>query len=252
MSKDIKNSNKIGSFSWGKERDGILTSGERFSFTVNVAMSQVSGFFSFGRAYNRIVDPDKLRLPDTRSVVSSLEWLTETSPAWLVNHCLRTWCWARIFSINEFLDVDEEALAVSCILHDIALLDSAGGSCPCCFAVKGARSVGEFLSGHEWDEKRILSVANSISMHMNPVVNVSEGLEAYLLNVGAALDVVGARSDEVDLKSKENVLRLYSRSGFKAGFKEAMYSQHKISGGSRVDVLWRLGFGRAIEKSLWE
>jgi len=78
VSKDIKNSNKIGSFSWGKERDGILTSGERFSFTVNVAMSQVSGFFSFGRAYNRIVDPDKLRLPDTRSVVSR-ETLKKTS-----------------------------------------------------------------------------------------------------------------------------------------------------------------------------
>jgi hypothetical protein len=246
---DIKGASKIGSFLWGQEREGILTSGEKLSFAVNVAMSQVNRFFNFKRTNRAFVDPDKLRLPDTKSVISSLEWLTETSPDWLVNHCLRTWCWARIFSINEFLDVDEEALAVSCILHDIALLDSANESCPCCFAVKGARSVGEFLSGHDWDEKRILSVANSISMHMNPAVHIFEGVEAYLLNAGAALDVIGVRSDEVDLTSKENVLKLYSRAGFKHNFKNAMYSQHKISHGSRVDVLWRLGFGCAIDKS---
>lgn len=252
MSMDIKGSNKFGSFFWGQERDGILTTGEKFSFAVNVATSQVNNIFNFGRANNRIVDPDKLRLPDTKSVVSSLEWLTETSPAWLVNHCLRTWCWARIFSIYEFLDVDEEALAVSCILHDIALLDGANESCPCCFAVKGARSVGAFLSSHDWDEKRVLSVANSISLHMNPTVNLSEGVVAYLLNAGAALDVIGVRSDDVDLTSKETVLKLYSRAGFKDNFKHAMYSQHMNCHGSRVDVLWRLGFGRAIDKSSWD
>jgi hypothetical protein len=152
------------------------------------------------------------------------------------------------------LKFDEEVLAVSCVLHDIALTQNAEGNfgeCTCCFAVAGGQKSFRYLLSLEWSEKKAALVQDAISLHMNINVGIDEGVEAHLLHEGAALDVVGARYREIDAPTRQAAVDRYSRKSFKFKLSEAMHEQAQISSSSRTAMLWTLGLKHAIERSPW-
>jgi hypothetical protein len=152
------------------------------------------------------------------------------------------------------LKPDTEVLAVSCLLHDIALVPygrpPAGLRCAC-FAIDGGQRSRRFLQEQGWAESRALVVEDAICLHMNPHVPLGAGIEAHLLQQAAALDVVGARMAAIDPASRQAVLDRYPRTGFAQQMSEAMRQQAERAPRTRTQLLWRMGFERAIRRAAW-
>lgn len=252
---------EFGSTSWGLARNGSMSTTERLRFTIEAILAQInvqgrSLLRSSVPAAERLarIDTSRIRLPDTSAVTQAAELARECVPDWVLRHSMRTWAWAVLFAQMDELKFDEEVLAVSCVLHDIALIPNAEGNdggCTCCFAVAGGQKSFRYLLSLEWSEKKAALVQDAISLHMNINVGIDAGVEAHLLHEGAALDVVGARYREIDSLTRQVVLDRYSREGFKLNFSEAMHQQAQLSSNSRTAMLWTLGLKNAIERSPW-
>jgi len=252
---------EFGSASWGLARNGSMSTTERLRFTIEaiVAQIKVQGRSLLGSsvaAEERLarLDTSCISLPDTSVVTQATELASECVPDWVFRHSMRTWAWAVLFAQMDELQFDEEVLAVSCVLHDIALTPNGEGNygeCACCFAVAGGKRSFQYLLSLEWSEKRAALVQDAISLHMNINVGIDAGVEAHLLHEGAALDVVGARYREIDASTRQAVLDRYSREDFKFKFSEAMREQAQLSSSSRTAMLWTLGLKHAIERSPW-
>lgn len=200
-----------------------------------------------------LVDIASLRIPDSPVCASAVELSVSVSEPWLANHCLRTYLWAAIVGAKERRAFDEELLFVASLLHDLGLTDAGSGfSIPAadCFAVEGAFAAAAFLERQGDDDAgRRGRVAEAISLHLNVRVAPDLGVEAYLLHEGAAMDVVGARIDEVDEGTRNQVLARHPRVEMKAGLIAAMKHQSQVRPRSRAALLCRHGFISMIRRS---
>jgi hypothetical protein len=121
-----------------------------------------------------------------------------------------------------------------------------------CFAVEGAFAAQKFLATHGLDERRQELVAEAISLHLNVKVPLAHGVEAHLLHEGAALDVIGARFDEIGATTRTEVLRAHPRLEMKNDLVAAMKGQSNMRPHSRVGFLCRHGFIAMIRSAPFE
>jgi hypothetical protein len=252
----------LGSATWGRANGGRLTMAEQSRFAMQTVVAhlrlqwQGRGAMSddMRQRWSRL-EPDRIELPDTPTVARALELLQQSVPVWLCRHSLRTWAWSTLLAQRDALKQDAEVLAVSCLLHDIALLPNGRppASLRCaCFAIDGGQRARLFLQEQGWADSRALAVENAICLHMNPRVPPGAGIEAHLLQQAAAMDVVGARVNGIDAASRHAVLVRYPRTDFAQRMSEAMRLQAKRAPDTRTRLLWRMGFERAIRRSIWQ
>jgi hypothetical protein len=251
----------LGSAAWGRANGGRLTLAEQCRHAMQTVVAQLRlqwhdrGAVSDGRGqrWSRL-EPDRIELPDTPTVARALELVRQSMPVWLCQHSLRIWSWAALLAQRDALKPDAEVLAVSCLLHDVALLPygrpPADLHCAC-FAVDGGQRSRLFLQAQAWAESRALVVEDAICLHMNPHVPLGAGIEAHLLQQAAALDVVGARMAAIDPATRQAVLARYPRTGFAQQMSEAMRQQAERAPRTRTRLLWRMGLERAIRRSAW-
>lgn len=251
----------LGSATWGRANGGRLTLAEQCRYAMQTVAAQLRlqwhdrGTVSdeMRQGWSRL-EPDRIELPDTPTVARALELVRQSVPVWLCLHSLRTWSWAALLAQRDALKPDTEVLAVSCLLHDMALVPygrpPAGLRCAC-FAIDGGQRSRRFLQEQGWAESRALVVEDAICLHMNPQVPLGAGIEAHLLQQAAALDVVGARMAAIDPASRQAVLVRYPRTGFAQQMSQAMRQQAERAAQTRTRLLWRMGFERAIRRSAW-
>ena len=119
----------LGSAAWGRAKGGRLTLAEQCRHAMQTVVAQLRlqwhdrGAVSDGRRqrWSRL-EPDRIELPDTPTVARALELVRQSMPVWLCQHSLRIWSWAALLAQRDALKPDAEVLAVSCLLHDVALL----------------------------------------------------------------------------------------------------------------------------------
>ena len=250
----------LGSAAWARSSGGRLTLTEQCRYAMQTVVAQLRlqwrdrGPLSddLRQRWSRLA-PDRIELPATPTVDRTLELVQHSAPNWLYRHSLRTWAWAALLAQRDALKPDTEALAVACLLHDIALLPC--GRPPAlrcaCFAIDGGLRARLFLEEQGWAESRALAVEDAICLHMNPDVPLSVGMEAHLLQQAAAMDVVGARMTAIDASTRQAVLARYPRTGFAQQMSDAMRQQAERAPHTRTRLLWRMGFERAIRRSPW-
>ena len=251
----------LGSATWGRANGGRLTLAEQCRYAMQTVAAQLRlQWHDRGTVSDEVrqrwsrLEPDRIELPDTPTVARALELVRQSVPVWLCRHSLRTWSWAALLAQRDALKPDTEVLAVSCLLHDIALVPygrpPTGLRCAC-FAIDGGQRSRRFLQEQGWAESRALVVEDAICLHMNPHVPLGAGIEAHLLQQAAALDVVGARMAAIDPASRQAVLARYPRTGFAQQMTEAMRQQAERAAQTRTRLLWRMGLERAIRRSAW-
>jgi hypothetical protein len=250
----------LGSATWGRANGGRLTLAEQCRYAMQTVVAQLRLQWQDRDAvsddsrqrWSRLA-PDRIELPDTPTVARALELVRQSAPIWLCRHSLRTWAWAALLAQRDTLNPDTEMLAVSCLLHDVALLPC--GRPPAlrcaCFAIGGGLRARRFLQEQGWAESRAFAVEDAICLHMNPDVPLGAGIEAHLLQQAAAMDVVGARMTAIDAASRQAVLDRHPRTGFAQQMSDAMRQQAERAPHTRTRLLWRLGFERAIRRSAW-
>jgi len=250
----------LGSATWGRANGGRLTLAEQCRYAMQTVVAQLRLQWQDRDAvsddsrqrWSRLA-PDRIEMPDTPTVARALELVQQSVPIWLCRHSLRTWAWAALLAQRDALKADTEVLAVSCLLHDVALLPC--GRPPAlrcaCFAIDGGLRARRFLQEQGWAESRAFAVEDAICLHMNPDVPLGAGIEAHLLQQAAAMDVVGARMTAIDAASRQAVLARHPRTGFAQQMSEAMRQQAERAPRTRTRLLWRMGFERAIRRSAW-
>jgi hypothetical protein len=253
---------RLGSAAWGRVSGGRMTAAEQCRFALQTAVTQLRlqwrGHVAMPddtrRRWDRL-DPERIELPDTPTVARALDMVQQSMPVWLFRHSQRTWAWAALLAQRDALKLDAEVLAVSCLLHDVALLPNGRprASLGCaCFAIDGGQRARLFLQEQGWAESRALAVEDAICLHMNPHVPQGAGIEAHVLQQAAAMDVVGARVNGIDAASRQAVLARYPRTVFAQQMSEALRLQAERAPETRTRLLWRMGFERAIRRSIWQ
>ncbi len=201
--------------------NGILSKSQVSTFKRMLIRAQLQENFNkvlkkLGIKIYRNFGIENIRIPDSKISKMAVERVKDESSEILFNHCFRSFFWSTGFSLSESLNVDEELLFVSSILHDIGLTENHNHVCSSqCFANYGAVNAEEFLRQNEFDNQRAKQVRNAIALHLNPLVDKSiHGNEAYCLSKGVIMDVIGANSFQVNKDFVQDVNRKYNRKNF--------------------------------------
>ena len=253
---------RVGTLAWAERTGGILSRRDRISLLGDAARLQMRILPAqmralVGRTNSRtfVVDPDRLRVPDTIIAREAEALCSEVSTPALLNHCLRSYAWGTILAERDGLEYDPDLLYVTCLLHDLGVTDRYRDTVTgqACFAATAATVARDWSQERGWRDPRCTALADAICQHINPQVRPEHGIEAHLMQAGAGFDVIGMRRWEVATPSVKTVLARHPRLGFKKSFGSAMCAQADQHHGSRMHFLFRyLWFGARINRAPYE
>jgi hypothetical protein len=170
---------------------------------------------------------------------------------WLLNHALRTYAWARLLAFKDGIAHEVDTVFAAALLHDVGLTEAAAVPADACFAVRGALSARQFLLRAGGTADQAYRVSCAIALHMDMTVSVEErGVDAHLLQAGAAFDVVGRRLREVAKPLRERVLQRHPRMNLKQELCNCMRHAAAAAPGTRLAYYTgRLGFLDLIQRA---
>ena len=127
------------------------------------------------------------------------------------NHVVRSWLWAEAFAVAEQRsDIDHELLYVSALLHDIGIVPEFD-NVQISYEEAGGHVAVALTTGAGWEAARSQRALEVIVRHNWPSVDPAMDAEGYLLEIGTALDISGARADVLPAQFIEEVLAAYPR-----------------------------------------
>ena len=189
-----------------------------------------------------------IRVPDSDVARDAERLSREASPPFLYAHAIRSFFFASLLARRDGQRVDEEALYVGCVLHDIGLTPSHGHhSRP--FEYVSADVAVDLSAEFAWPEPRRNELRRAIVLHMAAEVGASETAEARLLHAGVALDVTGHRLADVDALAQREILRRFPRGPFKREFAALMREEAERKPGCAAATLVKRGLIERIEAS---
>ncbi|MCH7380073.1 MULTISPECIES: HD domain-containing protein [Acinetobacter] len=191
---------------------------------------------------------DDLILPDSVNVQRALEEMQSCSSRSLQNHCLRTWCYAIAFAKMQNMQRDDELLAVACLLHDLGMTEQHyqhHQHCRC-FAGQGAYAARDWSLEQGWQLPRADQLFDVISLHMNPHVALTEGIEAHLLQQAASCDVIGSRGFEFSTQFRQQLQQRYPRLDFNQIMIKFTQQEAQQRPRSRTAMLVQSGFKQLV------
>ena len=181
-------------------------------------------------------------LPATPVCVAAHASLSAVAPAFLVNHCLRTYAFGALQMRRERRTFDAQTAFVAAVLHDVGLL-AATASREHSFEVDGADFAERFVREQAGTPEQAARVWAAIAMHdLRPDFARHESAEAQLVAAGAAADVVGP-DDPLPRADVQSILAAFPRLQFKRRF-IALLSDHCERKPRSQRATWLEGFCR--------
>ena len=126
---------------------------------------------------------------------------------WML-HSERTWLFAKALAEHDHQHLDDEALYVACLLHDVGFFQ---GSRTRCFAIASAQVADAISAGRTHGDPASQMVAKAIRSHIS--VTPENKLGKYL-RAGSLLDVIGMRVWDLDGAYVHSACERWPRSGF--------------------------------------
>lgn len=239
---------KVGTLTWARETGGKLRPRDHVELARQFVVARLARGQRQGISPVSF-DPSTVRIPDNiiaKRAVSVCETLSEP---WLVNHTYRAYFWGAYLAKASALSYDEELLFVACILHDLGLTEACKPAADGlhCFGVIGARKAVQAMVGSGWDVQKLEALEEAITLHLNVAVPLSDGAEAHLLHEGTALDVMGARFDELPRNYLARVLEQFPRVGMRANLTACGRYEVVVRPRSRMAYLFNTGFEEMIQ-----
>lgn len=215
----------VGSLEWARRTHGRLSARDQVDLVVQGVRRQAQAArVKLGSRAAAALDLDGYRPPDTPAAREAEEVCREASPPVLEEHCYRTHLWGVVIGREEGVGFDEEAFYVAALTHDLGLTERYHGHDPeaACFSLDSSSAARELVERHGWVGERSEAVQEAITLHLNADVPLSNGPEAYLLQLAAALDVTGFRFGDVDRATRDAIVARHPRHGMKAAFQALM------------------------------
>jgi HD domain len=129
----------------------------------------------------------------------------------MLGHARRTWHFARQLARKDGAELDEEALLVAALLHDLGLQSPRKRRC---FTLHGAEVARATASAAGADDARAKLVADAIMEHADALKPRTP--EGQYLQAGSLLDVTGHRAWDIPSKITEEICCKWPRTGFYA------------------------------------
>lgn len=170
-------------------------------------------------------------IPETATALAAADLAAAAAPLYLLNHSYRTYLFGRCLVTGG--DVDDEAAFVASMLHDLGLTDEHRTDKE--FVFSGADLACSFLERQGWSLERIRLVEDAILRHTNLV---AEGVPVHrIVQAGAAVDVAGLGSDEMNPASLSAILTFYPRLDFATQMRSAFLDEvHRHPDGVFADL----------------
>ncbi len=186
--------------------------------------------------------------PDSDIAKSATLFLAEVSAPQMVHHCHRSFLFAELLGEKLGRRADKEALYVSALFHDLGLDYAIDGDDE--FEVRGGKAAEEFLLTRGADTRLAASVKTAISLHTDLASADHSQPEVALLHMGAMVDVVGMRIDEIPAKTLELILEEHPRTGCKAHLQDLLGAEAARKPGSGIATALReLDLNDLIQKA---
>lgn len=164
--------------------------------------------------------------PDTPAARAALAIATEYHTPSLLNHVQRSWLWAEGFAAIRGLDADRELLYVSALLHDLGIVPEFDNHALAYEDAAGHVAIA-LTAGAGWPAERRIRIHEVIVRHNWPEVDPAMDAEGHLLEIATALDISGARTDELPIEFRREVLKAYPRLDLAAEFGACVSDQAK-------------------------
>lgn len=234
----------VGTYRWAQRSGGRVNPQERAAIQKMLVESAASGAAEVSRDVRggaARIDLDAVAIPDTAIAKAALEYAESLSPAYLIDHCYRTFYWGHLLAQFDGSTIaDREAFFVASILHDLGCVEAHYQKDPRahCFAVEGGFAAESLLTSKGFSPSRAKAVAEAIILHTNAWgVDDRHGTIAQYLYAGAACDVVGARSEEVPAATVDEVLKRHPCGDAVARFGEFLEREITERSDSRLAVI---------------
>jgi hypothetical protein len=143
---------------------------------------------------DNLYQPDnRIDLPDSEIARAAKQFAFDVSPAFVVNHCVRSYLFGRELAaakgLRRDVDYDDELVFLSCILHDLGVTAYADGDQR--FEVDGADAAARFLRDHGVREARVTTVWQAIALHTSVGLAHRFGAEQAIAQMGISTDIIG-------------------------------------------------------------
>jgi hypothetical protein len=177
---------------------------------------------------------DDAALPDTPATAAALEVATRFCSPALLEHSIRSWCWALGFAdATGVHPEDPELLAVAALLHDTGLVP-AFDAVALPFETAGGYVGWAVTAGAGWAPARRDRVVEVIERHMWQEVDPAADPEGHLLEIATGLDISGARSDVLPAGYVAEVLAAHPRGSLGREFTACITDQAARKPGSQA------------------
>lgn len=185
-------------------------------------------------------------VPDSPLAAAAEALVTAAAVPTLVNHSHRTYAFGALLLARRGRAVDREALFVAAMLHDLGLIaDLDDGTTP--FEQRGAQLAREFLQQRDASPVLAQLVSDAIALHLELGTADDPRAEVAGVSLGAAVDVLGLRLDEVPPDALDVVLSGHPRLDMTSFFVGAMRREALNKPDSRAGQYVRdLGFDAMI------
>ncbi len=166
-----------------------------------------------------------IAVPQDDVSVATWGWVHRSLPDYLLAHSVRAYCWGAVIAEREGWTFDAQVYWSASLLHDLGLTRIPKNTM--CFEVEGAEIARRFLERAGLSPAAADRAAVAIILHMQPAVDLSDGVEAVLLDRSTSLDVRGAGYELVETV-RDGVMREFPRRSFDRRFFAAMQREAAI------------------------
>ena len=162
-----------------------------------------------------------ISIPDSAIAREASEFVQDVSTQLLYDHSRRVFLWGSLRAERLGLHHDSELFYVGAMFHDIGLVEGQRSEDER-FEIDGANAARRFLERHGLAEERVMTVWESIALHTTRGIPPYKQPEVQLVTLGVQYDVLGWQFDDLTDEQRAAVLAAHPRTGFKAGFVEAL------------------------------
>jgi hypothetical protein len=169
----------------------------------------------------------RVEFPDSDITRAAQGFVLDIGPAFVANHCVRSYLFARALAeakgLHSDVDYDDELVHLGCILHDLGVTEHANGNQR--FEVDGADAAAQFLRDRGMPEPKINTVWQAIALHTSAGLAHRFGTEQAVIQLGIATDVFGANRDLLPTGFADQVHESWPRHNLGYALSEAIAHQ---------------------------
>lgn len=235
----------VGRLAWLRETSGLLRNRDRVAllgqtiiYGLVTAPAEVRRVFGIKRRRVAALDAAELHPPDSIAARSAEECVADMVSSMVVNHSYRTYWWGAVLAAHDGLVFDKEVAYVASLMHDTYVDKPNAIEGPHCFTLPAIQAMERLGRDAGWEEDRIDLACEAISLHLN-LIPPRVGPEAYAVFLGARLDVVGFRYEELGDAARNEVLARYPRLDLKRETTPLFESQAQANRGARMHFYTR-------------